>query len=1303
MKSIIVLSFLLSSIFVSHSQKINFERIGIEEGLSQVSVNTIAMDSLGNMWFGTRNGLNRYNGDEIMIFRSDRSSANSIIGNHIKKINTDGSKVWIYTLSGISCFDIINEKFTNYPIVECRTFCILKGKVLIGTIDGIFWLSEDEKRLLPIPTAKEIKSVQCLQTIGDKVLIGTNENALIFDPHSGTKQIMGNVDVRCILKDNIGNIWIGTFDKGLYKIHNNQIANHFFDANEISHPTVRCIEEDNNGNIWVGTFLGLNCITPDNKTAIYKYNKNDPTSLSHNSIWDLYKDRTGAMWAGTYFGGVDLFHPTQSFIRTYRQNNEGNKSINYRVVGSMVEDVNNNLWICTEGGGLNLFDRKTNKFSYYTHSENDPSSISHNTVKAIFKEGDSILWLGTFMGGLNKFNIKTRKFTNYNKDNKDFLTSRMKTISDIIPYDGKYLLSSNQGIVVFDPITEHFTPFFPDSLLKQAGEYVNCALIDSRERLWIGKYNNGLSLYDLKTKSLRTYQYSAIDSSSIANNMVYKIFEDHYGRIWIATANGVNIYNNESDNFETYSTNNGLAGNAVFGISQSRYGDLIFSTNKGVSFFNYDTRNFRNLTAKNGFPLNELNEDGLYVTEDGEVIVGGIDGMCSFNEKDFLNQKPNSKPVITKLTVNNKTVNPFDKSKLLTKNITLTSHLDLQHIHTGFSFHFHDMSYLKADKQILEYQLIGFDQDWLQSTNNSATYTNLDPGDYTFVVRNTNYPEQLSDINLTVHPPLYSSTPAFILYCLIVIIIIFYLNRLYLSRKRLNDKLILNQSQFKFFTNISHEFRTPLTIINGQTEALMEEKTIQPKTYKKILQIHKNTSRLNNLISELLDFRKQELGHLKIKASCHNICEFINEIYLSFIELAHHSEIDYQININEKHIPLWFDYNHLEKVFYNLLSNAFKFTPQKGRILINIKAYDSLVKIEITDSGSGITKEHINRIFDRYYQLENVTSKYSSGTGIGLALSKGIVDAHKGNIDVKSTPGSGSTFIISLPKGNEHFSEDELSIKDNRENIVMDKVEKIEILQSHNKDAQILIVEDNKEVQQFLNQLLSPFYVISLADDGLQGLEKATELQPDLIISDVVMPQMSGTEMCSKLKTNFKTSHLPIILLTARTAEAHKIEGLETGADDYITKPFNTKILISRVNNLINNRKALHDKFKQAPSAPIKKLVKSKIDKEFIEEAHKVILKNIDNPGYDVIAFANDMKLGRTSLFTKIKGITGQTPNNYINTIKLNKASELLREQPNLTISEVAYACGFSAPHYFSKSFKTKFGINPSELRSSIE
>ena len=525
----------------------------------------------------------------------------------------------------------------------------------------------------------------------------------------------------------------------------------------------------------------------------------------------------------------------------------------------------------------------------------------------------------------------------------------------------------------------------------------------------------------------------------------------------------------------------------------------------------------------------------------------------------------------------------------------------------------------------------------------------------------------------------------------------------------------LNQVKLRFFTNISHEFRTPLTLILGQIEVLMQM-DLGTTIYNRILRIYKNAWHMRNLISELLDFRKQEQGYLKLKVEEQNLVTFTRQIYMCFYEYAQKKEITYRFDNVEETISVWFDSKQLQKVIFNLLSNAFKYTPNKGSIRVEVRMLASQAIVSVCDTGVGIPEEHISKIFERFYQTDN-SSSFTLGTGIGLALAKGIMNMHHGKIDVESTVGKGTKFTLSLPLGNRHFSDEEMATVESRESVIiseavpmlpfeqiMDVEEEKTKVQENIKEEDkpiILLVDDNEELLSMLEDLFLPTYKVYIAHDGREGLEMARQIQPDLIISDVMMPEMSGKELCYKIKTNVELSHISVVLLTAQTSVEYVVEGLMFGADDYVTKPFNVKVLIARCNNLIKNKKRLiaHYAGKTITESPVTEAINER-DKELLAKCVNIIKENFENPAFDVTALASELCVGRSKLYMQFKQMTGLTPNEFILKIKLDEAMSLLKNHPELNISEISIRLGFSSPRYFSKSFKAFFGVAPQTVRS---
>lgn len=627
------------------------------------------------------------------------------------------------------------------------------------------------------------------------------------------------------------------------------------------------------------------------------------------------------------------------------------------------------------------------------------------------------------------------------------------------------------------------------------------------------------------------------------------------------------------------------------------------------------------------------------------------------------------------------------------------------------------------------YKLEGFDKEWMSAGyRKGITYTNLNPGKYKLMIKSS---EEYSgregiykELGIVIKPPFYKSTWAYCLYVAILIIAIYIITTFYSSKLKLRASLAyekkekkqieeLNQSKLRFFTNISHEFRTPLTLIVSQLEMLMERNDIQPLVYGRLVGIHRNTLRMKRLITELLDFRKQEQGFEKFKYSKQNIYSFLDEIYLSFKEYARGKQINFEYFNKDCSLEVWFDVVQLEKVIYNLLSNAFKYTPLGGTVSLAVQEYENSVMILISDTGVGIAEENLNKIFDRFYQVDSLDNQ--KGTGIGLALAKSIIEAHQGKICAQSREGKGTTFVVELPLGDNHISDSQKVktpdidsycislLKMDDEKMLEELTDDENLDRAEESSNKILIVEDNEELRELLVRLFSKVYSVYEAQDGEEGFEKTKEVQPDIVLSDIMMPKMSGIEMCRMIKSNFETSHIPVILLTAQTAEEFTMQGLKMGADDYITKPFNVKHLFMRCNNLVNGRKLLQKKYAKQMDNNVDILATNGADQQFMEQCVTCVEQNIDNPEFDVNMFAQALNIGRTKLFLKLKGITGQTPNDFILNVRLKKAQMLLIQSDIKTISEIAYEVGFNSPSYFIKRFRELFGMTPAQFQKGEE
>lgn len=638
-----------------------------------------------------------------------------------------------------------------------------------------------------------------------------------------------------------------------------------------------------------------------------------------------------------------------------------------------------------------------------------------------------------------------------------------------------------------------------------------------------------------------------------------------------------------------------------------------------------------------------------------------------------------------------------------------------------------DIGVLDGASPLFEYRMEGLDKTWVQTSQPTITYANLPPGDYILKIRSSDNSKSESEIRLNIHipTPFYATIWAYIFYffCLLGIILAFIRlktrqavlkSSLEFERKEKKRIEELNEAKLCFFTNISHEFRTPLTLIIGQIEVLMQMDKLSASVRNRILRIYKNTWHMKNLISELLDFRKQEQGYLKLKVEEQNLITFTRQAYMSFYEYAQKKEINYRFNHAEEQISVWFDPAQMQKVIFNILSNAFKYVPNKGTITVEVKVVSSRALVSVSNTGMGIPEDQILKIFAPFYQADNSSSSITSGTGIGLALAKGVVEMHHGKIYVESTAGKEVAFTLSIPLGNRHFSDEEMSVAEGRESAIIQEtaipdydqiVESVEqpISQEgveEDKPA-ILLVDDNEELLSMLADIFSPMYKVYIARNGHDGWTMVQQIQPVLVVSDVMMPEMSGKELCYKIKTNVEFSHISVVLLTAQTSVEHIVEGLKFGADDYITKPFNVRVLLARCNNLIKNKKHMvaHYADKTISESTVVEIINER-DKELMAKCTSIIKANFENPDFDVTTLASALCVGRSKLYMQFKQITGLTPNEFILKVKLDEAMFLLKNHPEFNISEISIRLGFSSPRYFSKSFKSYYGVAPQAVRS---
>lgn len=1352
-------------LYGSDPSTVSFSKIGIEEGLSQLSVMAIFQDELGNMWFGTREGVNIYNGSSMRTLHPTGDPSNSLSGNLIKAIhgNSNGT-VFIHTQNGIDEFDLKSGAISQRVPMQVNAMNWAYDTLFYANDNAIFALENGRThRVTMLDEGAEITVL--LPLSGHRLAVGTIASG-VFEvcPDGKTTRILDPESrVSSLFEDSRQNLWVSTWENGLFKIRriseNTKTGNadktadtadagdtsntcypdqgwhivHYKQnplepAKGLSSNFVRAVQEDGNGDLWIGTMNGLDKLD-EVRSLFYHYDSevHDNRSLSNQSVWSLYKDKYGNIWVGTYFGGVNYFHP-QSPTYTFHNLVKGRfASRPFPIISDIVPYGEQTVLLCTEGDGLIAYNTRDKTY------HDVPGLRNVNIKSAYHDKADNKLYLGLHLEGVRILDLTTQKVKEFPDIRPELDQSNI--VRKILPYKGNYLIATYNGLYLFNKESGTFS-VFSDRLHQHLTYFVDI-VIDNEETLWIA--SRGLYKHNLNTGETRSFFHDLDNPNTLSNNNATKLLVDSAGRLWVGTSGGgINLFNRDTSSFTRYtSENSGLQNNYVSNIAESPQGLIFITTTQGLYYLDPGSCEGVHAVSHDNLSLNSLFNGGITIKEDGEVFVAGMNGMVSFNERAIQEDLKPFTLSFTNLWVNNREVLPGDETKLLPSHLPYAERLTFNHQQSNLIFEFASDNIVTRNLYQYRYRVKGLSDDWIPIRNglHEVSLMNLDAGTYTLeltgISPRTQAEKAYAQIHFKVKPPFYKSPIAYLLYLVIAIALIGSYLRYERNKIRLESSLRyakkekehleeVSQLKTRFFTNISHEFRTPLTLISSQVEMLKNYEKGQMAASTLITSIDRNVSLMKNLINELLDFQKIDEGKLTIQAGKYNIVPYLHEVYLAFEEYASHKPIDYSFYASNENIEVWFDRNQLQKVFFNLLSNAFKFTPENGKIMFRVIREERCTVVSVKDSGVGISPEEKDKVFDQFYQVaaEGGDDVMTPGTGIGLALSKSIVDAHHATITLESEPGEGCLFEVTLLNGSNHFLEsekiavldpNEASIQKAKEWLPGGEQEGNRIKErtndsgtDHEGDDQnsILIVEDNKELLEVLKVVFKPTYNVITATNGNEGLAKTLEHQPHLVLSDLMMPGMSGSEMCVKIKSNFAVCHIPVVLLTAQTALDSTIESLKLGADDYITKPFEIPILLARCNNLVNGRKRLQERFAASPALNSGAIASNQMDREFLEKASRVIEENMENPEFGINEFSREMNLGRTSLFNKIKGVTGQTPNDFITTMKMKKATFLLSNHPEFNISDITYQLGFSSPKYFSKCFKKQFGMTPSEYRS---
>ncbi|KAB6257833.1 response regulator [Bacteroides xylanisolvens] len=1089
-------------------------------------------------------------------------------------------------------------------------------------------------------------------------------------------------------------IWITTYGNGLFAYnpttkeleHFTATANH---TNPIASNYLQYIIEDHSGNLWTSSeYSGISQIEIINKGAAKVYPEGELNIDRANAIRFISHMQDDEVWITTRAGGLYIYDN-----KLTKQKSKKYYDIN---IYSACEDSKGNIWLGTRGKGLQVGDDQ-----HYIHQATDTNSLAADPVFCILQDRKQRMWIGTFGGGLDLAVPKKDKYIFRHFFNKTYGQKEIRTICE--DRNGWIWVGTSEGVFVFDP----------DRIIKDPNDF---------------------------------YQYN-LDNHALKSNEIKSIIQDKKGRIWIAES-GIgfcvaNIKNDYKDiSFTHYTVNDGLVHSVVQAFIEDDEGNIWVSTEYGISCFNPENKIFNNYFFSNDI-LGNVYTEGCAKLKDGRLAFGTNHGLIILNTKQIKNKEKILSVTFTDLKLNGISVRPADMDSPLTAALAYTDAISLKYYQSSFVIDFSTFDYPISTNTRFSYKLEGYDDDWsIPSTLNFAAYKNLPAGTYYLHVKACSVSGIWSDneetLEIKVTPPFWATGWAFFVYILIAGIIMYFVYRTIRNINNLRNKIKvekqLTEYKLVFFTNISHEFRTPLTLIQGALDRIHRTHNIPKEIRYSIKLMDKSTQRMLRLINQLLEFRKMQNNKLALSLEETDVIAFLYEIYLSFQDTAESKNMDFKFIPSVNSYKMYIDKGNIDKIAYNLLSNAFKYTPSGGKIefSIYIDKQKQLLIMKVTDTGVGIPKEKRNELFKRFMQ----SSFSSDSIGVGLHLTHELVHVHKGNICYEENPSGGSIFIVTLPTDSSIYQSNDFLIPENailkeeaqnhpslsalnEENAHSESEEEIdkeveniekELKTELNASDQegplnkrkILIIEDDNDVREFLKEELTPYFEVAAEADGKNGLEYAHNNDIDLIISDVMMPGYNGFEITRKLKSDFSTSHIPIILLTALNAAESHLEGVKSGADSYITKPFSTKLLLASIFKLIEQRDKLKEKFSNDLSAKRPVMCTSDKDKEFVENLTKIVEEQLTNPEFTADDFASMMSLGRTIFYRKVRGVTGYTPKEYLRIMRMKKAAELLSTK-KYTVSEVTYMVGINDPFYFSRCFKAQFGISPSSYQKRYQ
>jgi len=1354
-----------------------FSHLDFTNGLINNHITSIYKDSRGYMWFGTVAGLDRYDGYQFRHFRHDQRDTTSIVDNYAEQIfEGPGRRLWVEIRAGrFNIFDFekdcFDRNFANYlnrlSLPTYRLLTITKGADDYWFIyqDGGVYHYLPDGHIVPIPntsatinTARADGDGNCWIVYRSGILekIDGHINRSVFRTPAFQNSVGSGLSTCGLYIDRQNDLWLyanGYFKGAWYYCPPTGELRHLSLESPgvlLNSNLIDNVLQDEKGLIWLATdHGGINIVDKRNFSVRYiRHVEDDPRGIADNSLSTLYGDSAGTIWVGTFKNGVSYYHQNRMQFPQYRHDPQNPGSLSFDDVNGFAEDSAGTIWIGGNGGGLMSFDRRHSRFRQYLHNPNDPSSLGNNIIVGLLAGRGNRLWIGTYFGGLDCFDGRT--FTHFRHDPNDptsLADDRVMCVYE--DTEGQLWVGTLAGgMDRYDRKKRQFIHYNMSIPGTISNNYISSITADDQGNLWIA---TGYGI-DILQKRTGLFVHLSSADNQLSSDNVTTLLQDSEHHLWAGTREGLDLYDPASNRFQSFRVEDGLPDNTIRSIQEDRQHHLWVTTANGISriILNRNAGRYsircKNYHEQDGLQGREFNERAGLTTRDGSILIGGPNGFNLFNPENLIDTRNNAPIVLGNLELFDQQVRPGEPVGghiLLEKALAETQKITLRYGEKVFSIGFASLDYVDNPRSRYMYKLEGFDKNWLiaDAGARKATFTNLDAGSYIFHVKASDedgaWNDREASLKITVLPPWWRTPLAYIIYALLTIALLYIARRMIIQRARMRFALEherqearrmheIDRMKIRFFTNMSHELRTPLSLILAQ----------YPEPTKKYEITQRNARRLLHLVNQLLDFRKLEVNELRLNARSGDILQFIKDTSFSFIDLAEKKNITFHYQSDRETLYTSYDHDKLERILFNLLSNAFKFTPESGSVNVDVTTGNGQVttgngqvtagngqvtagvgqlQIKIKDTGIGIAPEMQTRIFERFFQTEVPDTILNQGSGIGLAITMEFVRMHKGSIAVQSQLNQGSCFIVTLPI--KELAAPEFSVTGSPPPIAgspdvliapitdtfdavagpLDAVSEVPVRDG--KKPLLLLIEDNEDFRFYLKDNLKHLYTIHEAADGRQGWRKTLSLHPDLVVSDISMPQMNGIDLCKKIRSDERTRQIPVILLTALAGERIELESLGTGATDYIAKPFNFEILLSKIRNVLAHNEVVKKTYQRqlevAPT-PVKPVSE---DETFLQNVLELIEKNLDNPDFSVTELGQPFHASRSTFYKRMLMLTGKTPVEFIRHVRLKRAAELL-EKSQLTVAEIAYSVGFNDPKYFAQNFKSEYNVVPTAYRA---